>query len=349
MKTPHIAHVGAGVLLSAALAVGAADAQDRVKMNLASSYPSTLGVVGENIQRLIENITVLSNGNFQIRFFEPSALVPALEVFDSVSLGAVDMSYTTTGFHAGKFPGLVFFSSVPFGPSVSEYLGWIHFGGGKQIYDREYNKLGVQGFQCGVVVAESSGWFREEVVSLDQLKGLKMRFFGLGARVMERFGVSTQLLAGGDIYPALELGAIDAAEFSFPTLDRKLGFYQISKHNYFPGWHQQASFVELIINLDKFHALPKSYQKMLEVACGEANMWMMAKGDATQGPAIAFHKSEGVEIHKWTDEQIAAFRQAWEEVTEEAAADNLLFSEVYGSYKAFRETYAEWRDLGYLK
>jgi TRAP-type mannitol/chloroaromatic compound transport system substrate-binding protein len=338
----------AGALLVAALTVasGSVDAQERVRWKLASSYPSTLDVVGENIHRVIENVDALSDGNFKIRFFEPGALVPALEVFDSVAAGAVDMSYTTTGFHAGKFPGLLFFSSVPFGPSVSEYLGWIHFGGGREIYDREYNKHGVQGFQCGVVVAESSGWFRGEITSLDDLKGLKMRFFGLGARVMEKFGVSTQLLASGDIYPALELGTIDATEFSFPSLDRKLGFYEIAKHNYFPGWHQQASLVELIINLERYQALPKSYQKMLEIA---ANMWMMAKGDSTQAPAIAFHRSQGVQIHKWTDEQIEAFRHAWEEVADEAARDDPLFGEVYASYKAFRESYAEWKDLGYLK
>ncbi|HEX9646056.1 MAG TPA: TRAP transporter substrate-binding protein [Alphaproteobacteria bacterium] len=341
----------ATVICAAALAAtgGTAGAQEKVTFKLASSYSSTLDVVGENIFRVIENIDTMSGGNFKIRFFEPGALVPALEVFDSVATGAVDMSYTTTGFHAGKFPGLVFFSSVPFGPAVNEYLAWIHFGGGKEIYDREYNARGVQGFQCGVVVAESSGWFRDEITSLDQLKGLKMRFFGLGARVMEKFGVSTQLLAGGDIYPALELGTIDATEFSYPRLDRTLGFYQIAKHYYFPGWHQQASLVEVIVNLEKFRALPKAYQKMIEVACGEANMWLMAKGDATQGDALEFLKGHGVQIHKWTDDQIDQFRRAWDEVAEAAAGGDPLFREVYDSYKTFRASYAVWRDLGYLK
>ncbi len=335
--------------LVAVATIGLAQAQEKVRWKLASSYPSTLDVPGENIARVIDTIDVMSFGNFKIRFFEPGALVPALEVFDSVAVGAVDLSYTTTGFHAGKFPGLVFFSSVPFGPSVSEYLGWIHHGGGKEIYDREYNARGVQGFQCGMVVAESSGWFREEIVSLDQLDGLKMRFFGLGAQVMEKFGVSTQLLASGDIYTALELGTIDATEFSYPGLDRQLGFYQIAKHNYFPGWHQQASFVELIINLERYQALPDAYKRMIEVTCGEANMWMMAKGDASQGEALEFHRSHGVQIHKWTDEQIQAFRGAWNEVAEEASASDPLFAEVYGSYKQFRDSYSEWRELGYLE
>jgi TRAP-type mannitol/chloroaromatic compound transport system substrate-binding protein len=352
MTTAGTLRAAAAVLVSAALAAataGSAAAQEKVRWKLASSYASTLDIIGENIDRVIDNIDTMSNGNFKIHFYEPGALVPALEVFDSVAAGAVDMSYTTTGFHAGKFPGMVFFSSVPFGPAVNEYLAWIQFGGGKEIYDREYNKRGVQGFQCGVVVAESSGWFREEITSLDQLKGLKMRFFGLGARVMEKFGVSTQLLAGGDIYPALELGTIDATEFSYPRLDRKLGFYEIAKHYYFPGWHQQASLLELIVNLEKYRALPKAYQKMIEVACGDANMWLMAKGDATQGEALDFLKSKGVQIHKWTDDQIAAFRKAWEEVAEEAAEDDPLFREVYDSYKTFRASYSEWRELGYLK
>ena len=224
------------VMVCAALAVGVSGhghAQEKVRWKLASSYGGSLDVLGENIKRLIDNVEVMSGGNFQIKFYEPGALVPALEVFEAVSKGAVDISYTTPGFHAGRFPHLQFFSSVPFGPNVNEYFAWLQEGGGREIYDAEYAKHNVKGFQCGIVVAESSGWFREEIKSLDQLRGMKMRFFGLGAKVMGKLGVSTQLLAGGDIYPALEKGVIDATEFSYPSLDKGLGLWQIAKHNYF--------------------------------------------------------------------------------------------------------------------
>ena len=211
---------------------------------------------------------------------------------------------------------------------------------------REHN---IKGFQCGIVVAESSGWFREEITSLDDLKGLKMRFFGLGAKVVGKLGVSTQLLAGADIYPALERGVIDATEFSYPSLDRSLGFHEIAKHNYFPGWHQQASFVELIMNLDAWNELPASYQKIVEIACNEANLWLTAAAEATQGEAIAFHESKGVTIHQWPPEYIEAFRQAWEEVAIEESAADPRFKAIYDHYSAFRENYAKWREIGYLK
>jgi TRAP-type mannitol/chloroaromatic compound transport system substrate-binding protein len=328
---------------------GAVAAQEKVRWKLASSYGSQIDVLGQNIIRVIDNIKAMSDGNFVIQFNEPGALVPALEVFDAVSTGSVDASYTTTGFHAGKVPHMIFFASVPFGPNVNEYLAWIEGGGGKELYDEYYGEHNIKGFQCGIVVAESSGWFREEITSLDDLQGLKMRFFGLGADVMQKLGVSTQLLAGGDIYPALELGVIDAAEFSYPSLDQAHGFYQIAKHNYFPGWHQQASLVELIMNMERWNELPASYQKIVEIACGEANMWMMASAEANQGEAIAFHQSKGVTIHQWPPEFIEAFRSGWQEVVEERAANDEKFKRVYDSYRNFRETYSTWREVGYLK
>jgi TRAP-type mannitol/chloroaromatic compound transport system substrate-binding protein len=326
-----------------------AAAQERVRWNLASSYGSQIDVLGKNILRVIDNIKTMSDGNFDIRFFEPGALVPALEVFDAVSKGSVQAAYTTTGFAAGKIPHMIFFASVPFGPNVNEYVAWIQHGGGYQLYEKGYAEHNIKGFQCGIVVAESSGWFREPIESLDDLKGLKMRFFGLGAQVMDKLGVSTQLMSGGDIYPALERGVIDAAEFSYPSLDRAHGFYQIAKHNYFPGWHQQASFVELTMNLEAWNALPASYQKMVEIACNDANFWLMGAAEASQGEAIAFHESQGVTIHQWPPEFIEAFRQAWQEVAEEEAAADPRFKEIYDSYTAFRQNYARWREIAYLK
>jgi TRAP-type mannitol/chloroaromatic compound transport system substrate-binding protein len=335
-------------LLGVVAAAGAADAQERVRWKLASSYGSTLVPLGDNIKRVIENIEIMTDGNFRIDFNEPGALVPALEVFDAVSKGSVESSYTSTGFHAGRVPHMIFFASVPFGPGVNEYEAWLE-ASGKALYDEMYGEHNIKGFQCGIVVAESSGWFREPIETLDDLKGLKMRFFGLGAQVMQKLGVSPQLLAAADIYPALERGVLDAAEFSYPSLDKGLGFYQIAKHNYFPGWHQQASYVELIMNLDAWNALPESYQKIVEIACGEADIWTMARAEALQGEAIQFHTDHGVTIHTWPDEFIEAFRSAWEEVAEEQAAANAQFKRVYDDYKAFREEYAKWREIGYLK
>jgi TRAP-type mannitol/chloroaromatic compound transport system substrate-binding protein len=331
------------------IACAAADAQERVRWKLSSAYPTSLDALGANIVRWADNIDTMTDGNFRIEVFEPGALVPALESFDAVSQGSIDIAYTSPGFYQGKLPHLAFFASVPFGPNVNEYLAWVQAGGGYEIYDRELQANNIKGFQCGMVVAESSGWFREPIDSLDQLNGLKMRFFGLGADVMQTFGVNTQTLAAADIYPALERGVIDATEFSFPTLDRNLGFYQVAKHNYFPGWHQQATFVDVLINLDRWNELSPAYQKIVEIACGEANAWMIADAEARQGEALAFFESKGVTIHQWPPEFLDAFRAAWQEVAAERAAADPKFKEVYDSYTAFRESYAKWREIGYLK
>lgn len=345
LRASATAAVAGGLLLAAATDASA----ERVRWKLASSYASNLDVLGGNAVRMVQNVEAASGGDFKIQFFEPGALVPALQVFDAVSAGSVDASYTAAGFHAGKLPHMTFFSSVPFGPSVNEYFAWLIGGGGNEIYRAEYAKYGVYPITCGIVVAESSGWFRKEIKSVADMKGLKMRFFGLGGKAMQKLGVSTQLLAGGDIYPALELGTIDATEFSYPSLDKSLGFYQIAKHNYFPGWHQQASLIELIANMDKWKALSPANQKILEMSCGEANIWMMAKAEATQGEAMAFHASKGVIVHKWSDEMLVTFKKAWEEVAAEEAAANPEFKRVYDAYLAFREKYKPWKELGYLK
>jgi len=339
----------AGALALGLAAAGGAAAQEKVRWKLGSSYASSLDVIGQNVKNYVENVRIMSGENLDIRFYEPGALVPALQVFDAVSAGSIEASYTSPGFHAGKFPAAAFFASVPFGPSVNEYIAWMWFAGGGELYRELYNSNGVVGHLCGVVVAESSGWFRKEIKSLDDLKGLKMRFFGLGARVMEKFGVSTQLLAGGDIYPALELGTLDATEFSYPSLDKSLGFYQIAKHNYFPGWHQQASFVEMIFNKQKHDALSKANQKILEVGCGHANLWLMGAGEAKQGEAIDFHKSKGVTVHQWPADVLQKFEAAWKEVAEEESKKDPLFKKVWDNYSAFRATYKPWKELAYIK
>jgi len=324
-------------------------ADKKITWKMPSTFPGSLVQIGTLGVRFQNQIHLVSGGNMTIKFFEPSALVPALEIFDSVSSGAVDSGWSTAGYWAGKVPALQFFSAVPFGPSSSEYLSWVYFGGGIELYDEIYAKHNIKGVLCGIIAPEASGWFREEVKSLEDLKGLKMRFFGLGAKVMEKVGVSTQLLAGGDIYPALELGTIDAAEFSMPAIDLELGFYQIAKHYYFPGWHQQSTFLEFMVNLDKWNSLSNTQKVQIETVCGDSIRQSIAEGEAIQIPALNILKSKGVQVHTWPDEFLDKFRSSWEEVAREMAAENEDFARVWKSLSDFRETYKEWKNLGYLK
>ena len=344
--TKHVAVAG----LTGALAVGlafSATAQDlpRLKWKNASSYTEALDIIGPNGPRVLKNISDMTGGRFDIKFFTPGALVPALEVFDSVSKGAVETSYTTPGFHAGKIPAAAFFASVPFGPQIDEYLSWMQYGGGNELYREIYAEHNLIGFSCGVVAAEASGWFRQEIKSAEDLKGLKMRFFGLGALVMGKMGVSTQLIAPADIYPALERGVIDATELSFPSIDLKFGYHEIADHYYFPGWHQQASLVEMMVNLEKFNSLPKAYQLIIEVACNDAGIRTMAEAGAKQVPALQTLEGKGVTIHRWPDEFLAQLEVAWTEVVAEKSAEDALFKKVADSYFGFRKSYKQWKDL----
>ena len=323
-------------------------AEGKVRWKLASAYSSTLPILGELIDRFIDNLDVMSGGEVKVQYFEPGALVPPLEIFDAVAQGSVDMGYSTPGFWAGKDAALQLFASVPFGPAAPEYMAWFYHGGGSEMLDELYARHNLKGLLCAIFPPEASGWFREEITSAEDLKGLKMRFFALGARVMEKLGVSTQLLAPGDIYPALELGTIDATELSSPAIDRTLGFHEIATHYYFPGWHQQSTWSEILVNLDAWNGLSPRQQRLFEVACGDMVREGIAYGEAAQVPALEFLQGQGVQLHRWSPEMLATYAAAWDEVAAEEAAANESFAKAWDSLKAFRERYAVWRDLGYL-
>ncbi len=334
------------------LAVGAlgivadpAHAQDRVKWKMQSAFGSQLAHLGTSGVRFSENLDRLSAGSLELKFFEPGALVPALECFDAASQGSVESCWTTPGYHAGKIPAASFFTAVPFGPGYGEFLAWKVYGGGNDLRNEIYGEHGLYAIDGQSIGPETSGWFRTEVQSLDELKGLKMRFFGLGAKVMTKLGVSTQLLAGADIYPALERGVIDATEFSMPNMDIDLGFHQIAKFNYYPGWHQQVSVNELLMNKAAWEALSDQHQAMIEIAAGESVHHTYVETEALNPAAMnTMLEEHGVTNKRWGDEELAAFEQAWNEVLAEESANDPLFKKVADSYLAWRKVYKTWGD-----
>ncbi|NNG03953.1 MAG: TRAP transporter substrate-binding protein [Inquilinus sp.] len=340
----------AGAALAAALACATATAQaEDVRLNMPSTFPGSLVQLGQAGVRFKDTVNAISGGQIEVRFYEPSALVPALEIFDAVSNGSVDAGWSVPGYWASKNSALSLFAAVPFGPATGEYLGWMWFGGGEDLMNEIYHRDGLHSLVCGVIAPEASGWFRQEINSVDDLRGLKMRFFGLGARVMQKLGVDTQLLAGGDIYPALERGTIDATEFSMPAIDQALGFYNIAKHYYFPGWHQQSTIQELLLNKAKWDAMSGEQQAMIQTACRATVAYQFAEGESIQGKALAEMQEAGVTIHKWSPEMLDAFRGAWDEVVAEEIAVNPDFKTAWESLQGFRGEYAVWSDLGYLK
>ncbi|MCB1744793.1 MAG: TRAP transporter substrate-binding protein [Gammaproteobacteria bacterium] len=310
-----------------------------------SAFGSTLPHLGTSGVRFSEMMDKATEGKFNIKFYEPGALVPALECFDAASKGSVESCWTTPGYHTGKYPALAFFTAVPFGPNFGEFQAWKKFGGGDDLRNEILAKHDLISFDNFCIGPETSGWFRKEYKSIDELKGIKMRFFGLGAKVMQKMDVSTQLLAGADIYPALEKGVIDATEFSMPAMDIKLGFYQVAKYNFFPGWHQQTSCSELLMNKTKYEELPEAYRTILHMALGESITYTYAETEAKNPAAMQEMQSKyGVEVKRWSDEDLAKLEKAWNEVVQEESAKDEWFKKVADSYFQFRKEYSVWGD-----
>ena len=341
---------GACVLGSVVTLAGAAAAQDKIRWKMQSAFGSQLPHLGPSGQKFQKDVDVMSGGKLEIRFYEPGALIPALECFDAVGKGSVEACWTTPGFHASKYPAMPFFTTVPFGPNFGEFLAWKWFGGGNKLRDEIYAQNGLVAFDSFCIGPETSGWFRREIKDADDMKGIKMRFFGLGAKVMEKMGVQTQLIAPADIFPALERGVIDATEFSMPTMDQKQGFHQVAKFNYFPGWHQLTSCSEILMNKAKFDALPEQFRKIIEISATAGVAYTYAESESAQFDIMAeMQAKNGVKFKRWSDEDLAKYEAAWLEVIKEESAKDPLFKKIADHYLDYRKKYAIWGDSQYMK
>ncbi len=335
-------------LAIAGLSAGAVQAQETLEMT--SAFGKNLPILGTAALDFVDKINGIS-GEVEFEHFDPGELVPTLEALDAVSNGSVDASFTTTGYWQGKMTAASLFAAVPFGPEAGEFLGWMLYDDGADLWQELYdmNGFNVKVMPCGIISPETSGWFKTEINDLEDLRGLNMRFFGLGAEVMQRLGVSTSLLAGGDIFPALERGAIDATEFSMPRIDARLGFYKIAKYNYFPGWHQPATMFELLVNKDVWEDLDERAQKQIEVACLANVTTNYAEGEATNFSAMIDNvDNNGVTLKNWTPEQLDVFEATWNEVAAELAAEDEFFAKVWADLQEYREGYDLWNSNIYL-
>ncbi|RVT85731.1 TRAP transporter substrate-binding protein [Rhodobacteraceae bacterium CCMM004] len=340
-----------GLCLAGALIAQPALAADKLLLKVPVAFSTELPSLGTPIPRVAEEVSVMSGGTIRMKVYEPGKLVPPFEILDAVSSGKINAGYTTAGYWAGKIPAAPLFSAVPFGPEAGEYMAWLYYGGGLDLYQRMYDEGGynVKVLPCAVIAPETSGWFSKEINGPEDLKGLKMRFFGLGGKVMEKLGVATSLLPGGEIFPALEKGAIDATEFSMPAIDQRLGFYKVAKYNYFPGWHQQATVFELLINKDVWNDASEQHQAILSEACKASMADSFAEGEALQFTALKENVEEnGVELRKWSPEMLQLFRDTWNDVAAEESANDAFFAEVYENMSAFRSQYDLWEENAFL-
>ena len=330
------------------LSVGAAQAQDSLEMT--SAFGKNLPILGTAAVDFVTKINGISS-LVEFEHFDPGKLVPTLEALDAVSNGSVDAAFATSGYWQGKINAASLFAAVPFGPEAGEFMGWILYDDGAKYWQQMYDDNGynVIALPCGLIAPETSGWFKKEINSVEDLKGLNMRFFGLGAKAMQKLGVSTSLLGASDIFPALERGAIDATEFSMPRIDARLGFHKIAKYNYFPGWHQPSTLFELLVNRDVWEDLDEEAQNQIEVACLANVMTNLAEGEATNYAAMVENvEKNGVIIKQWSPEMLAAFEGAWDEVVAELAAEDPFFEEVWADLQAYRKGYKTWATSIYL-
>jgi len=314
------------------------------------AFGSHLPALGTPIKWVEEQLSLVSDGQLKMKVYEPGKLVAPLEILDAVSSGKVNSGYAISGYWAGKMPAAAIFSTVPFGPEAPEFMAWMYYGNGMKLYQKMYDQAGynVHVEACAIISPETSGWFKKPINSMADLKGLNMRFYGLGGQVMQKLGVSVSLLPGGEIFGALEKGAIDATEFSQPAIDQKLGFYKIAKHNYFPGWHQQATLFELLINKDTWNKMSKSQQSQVSTTCKASVSNSIAESEFIQFDAMKKNTAErGVIMHTWPDNMMTQFKAAWDEVVVEQSQDP-MFKEVYTDLAQFRANYKIWSSRAFI-
>ena len=344
-------------LISAAVVTAAvagttapAQAADKLLLKTPIAFGSHLPALGTPIVWVADQLKTVSDGKVKMKIYEPGKLVSPKEILDAVSSGKVNSGYSTAGYWQGKMPAAALFSAVPFGPEAGEYMAWLYYGNGMSLYQEMYDNAGynVKVMPCAIISPETSGWFSKPIEKPEDLKGLNMRFFGLGADVMEKLGVGTVQLPGGEIFGALEKGAIDASEFSQPAIDQRLGFHKIVKYNYFPGWHQQATVFELLINKDTWGKMSKGQKALIETTCKASMTNAIAEGEAMQFPVMEKAQENGVQIRYWNETMLNTFKSTWDEVVAEKTAADPFFKKVWDDMSAFRTGYDLWEANAFL-
>jgi len=335
-----------GVAVAGAAAVSQAVAQapslPQIRWRCASSFPKSLDTIYYGAEVIAKRVAELTSGKFQIRVFAAGEIVPAFGVVDAIQQNTVECAHTASYYFVGKNKAFAFDTTLPFGLNQRQQNAWIYYGGGLELVREFFRDFGFLSFPAGNTGVQMGGWWRKEIHTTADLKGVKMRIAGLGGEVMARLGAVPQQIAGGDIYPALERGAIDAAEWIGPYDDEKLGFYKIAPHYYFPGWWESNSMYSLYVNTKEWEKLPKEYQAAIECASYEANTDMMAKYDFKNLDALERLVKNGVKLHAFTNEMMAAAQKAAYELYEEESGKNPAWKKLYEPWKKFRAREFLW-------
>jgi TRAP-type mannitol/chloroaromatic compound transport system substrate-binding protein len=341
-RRSFLSGAAAGVAAGIASAPAIVQANTTINWRLASSFPKSLDTIFGAAEIMAKRVSALTDGKFNIRVFPGGELVPALQVMDAVQAGTVEMGHSASYYYFGKDATFAFDTAVPFGLTARQQTAWIDQGGGRQLMRDFFAEYGVINFMGGNTGCQMGGWFRREVKTPQDLHGLKMRVGGFAGRVMQKLGVVPQQIAGGDIYPALEKGTIDAAEWIGPYDDEKLGFNKVAPFYYTPGWWEPSAQLSFYVNKKEWDKLPKEYQAALEVATYEAHVAMQAMYDARNPTALARLMKNGVKLRTFSKAILDACYEAAQEVIEEEATKNAKFKKVLEPWRRFHQDQNNW-------
>jgi TRAP-type mannitol/chloroaromatic compound transport system substrate-binding protein len=335
-------HGGVAGVLAAGAAPAFAQSQPEVKWRLTSSFPKSLDTIFGAADEVSKRVAAATDNKFQIKVFSAGEIVPGLQVLDAVQNGTVEMGHTVSYYYFGKDPTFAFDAAVPFGLNARQMNAWMNEGNGTRLMRDFFKGFGVINIPCGNTGTQMGGWYRKEIKTVADLKGLKMRIGGFAGQVLTKLGVVPQQIAGGDIYPALEKGTIDAAEWVGPYDDEKLGFAKVAKYYYYPGWWEGGPQVSALVSQKAWDALPKTFQAILEMACAEAHTDMLAKYDARNPIALKRLVAGGAQLRPFPKPVLEACYKAALEVYKETGDKNPAFKKVYEDMVKFRGEEILW-------
>jgi TRAP-type mannitol/chloroaromatic compound transport system substrate-binding protein len=347
-RREFIKAAGLGLATSAVAAPAIAQSSPEIKWRLAASWPKSLDTLYGGCEYFSKRIGEITDNKFQIQPFAAGEIVPGLQVLDAVQNGTVEIGNTALYYYWGKDPAFTFGTALPFGLNSRQMIAWLRHGGGEELLNELLKGYNCIGFAAGNTGAQMGGWFRKEIKSVDDLKGTKMRIGGFAGTIMSKIGLVPQQLAAGDIYPALEKGSIDAAEWVGPYDDEKLGFVKVARYYYYPGWWEGCGQSHNIMNLAKWNELPKNYQAAVISASNDAWEWVLAKYDASNPLALKRLIGAGAQLRAFPQDVMEACYKSANEIYADLSRTNPAFKKLYDSVVPFRNDSYAWFQVAEL-